>query len=100
MGAEPCGPAVLSWLLKGKSKDAENRRLDGANLRTDSFSLNPNAQNSYPDDLVSRNSGWLNGQMTKASDNRRRVGHKQGCGIRGFIPTSVIQGNLPLYMWC
>ena len=22
----------------------------------------------------------------------------QGCGIKGFIPTSVIQGNLPLYM--
>ena len=23
----------------------------------------------------------------------------QGCGIKGFIPTSVIQGNLPLYIW-
>ena len=22
---------------------------------------------------------------------------KQGCGIKGFLPTSVIQGNLPLY---
>ena len=24
--------------------------------------------------------------------------HSQGCGIKGFIPTSVIQGNLPLFM--
>ena len=23
---------------------------------------------------------------------------KQGCGIKGFIPASVIQANLPLYM--
>ena len=33
----------------------------------------------------------------EASEFQERIGQLQGCGIKGFLPTSVIQGNLPLY---
>ena len=31
-------------------------------------------------------------------ESNRRNASKKGCGIKGFIPTSVIQGN-PLFLW-